>query len=292
MAPQVLFSMASPAQWLIAAALADGEGHLQLRVEPAEGGAAEAGTAAEAGEAEDDGQRPDLSARLDWAYPHPAAISLPSKITATELKGLGEEDPENAPLLPREKRTFRRPDFVRAEKGLTAAEKGTATHLALRYIDFARTGGTAEIEDEIARLRETGRLSQQEAAAVDADALFALFSSEIGKRILKAAYIKREFPFTLLCPARELIPGGGDDEVLLQGVVDCFIEEDGMMTVIDYKTDAVAEEDVPQRAEFYKGQLFAYARALGRITGKPVKECVLYFLRPKTAFFLPPPPEI
>ncbi|NCC69177.1 MAG: hypothetical protein EOM14_13485, partial [Clostridia bacterium] len=87
-------------------------------------------------------------------------------------------------------------------------------------------------------------------------------------------------------------PEGGDDELLLQGVVDCFIEEDGRLTVIDYKTDSVAAENVPSRAEFYKSQLFAYARALRRITGKPVKECILYFLRPKTAFTLTSPPEI
>ena len=238
------------------------------------------------------GTKTDLSARLDWAYLYPAAISLPSKITATELKSLGEDDPENSRLLPHGQRIFRRSDFIRAEKGLTAAEKGTATHLALRYIDFSKTGSTSEIESEIARLCGTGHLSAKEAAAVDKGALFALFSSALGKRILAAEKVRREFPFTLLWPAAELFPEGGDDELLLQGVVDCFIEEDGRLTVIDYKTDSVAAENVPSRAEFYKSQLFAYARALRRITGKPVKECILYFLRPKTAFTLTSPPEI
>lgn len=292
MAPQVLMTMASPALWLIAAVLADGETHLRLRVEPAEGEETRAESAAEAPETRPDSEAPpDLAARLDWAYPYAASVSLPSKVTATELKSLGAEDPENAPLLPRGGRTFRRPDFLRAEKGLTAAEKGTATHLALRYIDFSNTGSEAAIKSELARLCEAGYLSEKEAAAVDAPALSALFSSVVGKRILHADAAVREFPFTLLRPASELFPGGGDDELLLQGVVDCFIEENGTLTVIDYKTDSVAEKDVPARAEFYKGQLIAYARALRRITGKPIKECILYFLRPKTAFFMPPPPE-
>ena len=56
-------------------------------------------------------------------------------------------------------------------------------------------------------------------------------------------------------------------------------EEDGALTVIDYKTDAVrTEEELAARAEYYAGQLRTYAAALRRITGKPVKECLLYFL--------------
>jgi ATP-dependent helicase/nuclease subunit A len=285
MAPQVLMTMASPAQWLIAAALADGEKHLRLRVEPADGEKARPGAAPDSADTgTGSGERPDLSARLDWAYPHPGAISLPSKITATELKSFGAEDPENAPFLPRERRTFRRPDFIKAEKGLTAAEKGTATHLALRYIDFARTGSEGEIKDEISRLRANGFLSEKEAGAVDADALFVLFSSALGKRILNADSVRREFPFTLLCPASALIPGAGDDELLLQGVADCFIEESGMLTVVDYKTDAVDEKDVPARAEFYKGQILAYAAPCGA-SRKACKRLRSLFLPSKNGVF-------
>ncbi len=96
----------------------------------------------------------------------------------------------------------------------------------------------------------------------------------------------REFPFTLLCPARTLFPDGGDDALLLQGVVDCCIEESGVLTVIDYKTDRVSAGGLPARARLYEGQLRAYAYALRRITGKPVGECILYFLHPGEAFSL------
>ena len=68
---------------------------------------------------------------------------------------------------------------------------------------------------------------------------------------------------------------------LLQGSVDCFFEEDGGLVVVDYKTDRVAgEEQLAARAESYRIQLDTYAYALRRIFGLPVRERILYFLRP------------
>ena len=69
-----------------------------------------------------------------------------------------------------------------------------------------------------------------------------------------------------------------DDEVLLQGVVDCFFEEDGALVVVDFKTDRVTRAEMSARAERYRPQLEAYSMALSRVTGKTVRERVLYFL--------------
>ena len=90
--------------------------------------------------------------------------------------------------------------------------------------------------------------------------------------------MRREFRFSLLCPAESFFEGGEGEKVLLQGVVDCLIEEKGELTVIDYKTDRVRGSELAERAKSYAGQLRAYAIAVGRITGKPVKHCALYFL--------------
>ena len=97
--------------------------------------------------------------------------------------------------------------------------------------------------------------------------------------MLGAEKITREFKFSLLCRAEEVFGAAGDDEVLLQGVVDCLLEENGELTVIDYKTDAVrTEAQMEERTALYTPQLRAYAAAVERIFRKPVKECVLYFL--------------
>ena len=68
-----------------------------------------------------------------------------------------------------------------------------------------------------------------------------------------------------------------DEQVLLQGVVDCaLLEEDGI-TVLDFKTDRVTEETLPQTVRRYRLQLDTYADALSRIYEMPVKGKFLYF---------------
>ena len=49
---------------------------------------------------------------------------------------------------------------------------------------------------------------------------------------------------------------------------------------MDYKTDrAEGEDEIRQRAAYYRMQLDTYAHALERIFGLPVREKILYFLR-------------
>ena len=181
------------------------------------------------------------------------------------------------------------PDFTREQKPLSGAERGTATHLVLQYMDFSKGANPELAAGEIERLRRERYLSDREAAAVDAQAICALFASPLGQRMLHAEEIRREFKFSLLIDASEVFGGERGEELLLQGVVDCYLEEDGQITVIDYKTDQLrGRAACEQRAEFYAGQLRAYARALTRICKKPVRECVLYFLSAGEAVSLSP----
>jgi len=95
--------------------------------------------------------------------------------------------------------------------------------------------------------------------------------------VLNAENIKREFKFSLLYPAEQFYPGGGDDEILLQGVVDCFFEEGDALVIVDFKTDYVTPDTVEEKANKYTPQLDAYSSALERITGKCVKDRLIYF---------------
>ena len=95
--------------------------------------------------------------------------------------------------------------------------------------------------------------------------------------MLKADSVKREFKFSLLCPAERFFPGGGENSILLQGIVDCFFEESGELVVIDFKSDLVTTDTLDEKRNSYIPQLGAYSEALERITGKHVKERVIYF---------------
>ena len=62
--------------------------------------------------------------------------------------------------------------------------------------------------------------------------------------------------------------------MLIQGIIDVYFEEDGELVVADYKTDRVsAPQELTDR---YRKQLEYYERALVQITGKRVKERVIY----------------
>ena len=70
-----------------------------------------------------------------------------------------------------------------------------------------------------------------------------------------------------------------EDELMLQGVVDCCFETADGLTVVDFKTDRVFSAlEVRQRAEHYRPQLEAYSRALERVLERPVGRRILCFL--------------
>ena len=285
--PEALSEAAAPVEWFAAAALADREEHLHLiRGIPVPQEACTDTASAEL--PEDDAAVSEvleaLRKNLAFSYPYSETEKLPSKITATELKHSEFKPPEEedaAALIPSETRQhfFRLPDLSGEDRPLTAAERGIATHLALQYMDLHDADTPDGVHREILRLTEQQFLSPRQAEAVREDAILQLFRSEIGRQILTADKLHREFRFSLLCPASDLLAVSSRDEILLQGVVDCCIETPEDLLIIDYKTDHVfTEEQIASRCRLYASQLRAYALALSRIFEKPVRKCVLYFL--------------
>ncbi len=224
----------------------------------------------------------DLVDILNWKYPHRVSADMPSKLTATQLKGR-EKDKEAAeeaaeyrpaPLSA----ALRRPVFER-ERPLTAAQRGTALHMVMQYLDYEKTAAREQVAEEIARLVAGQFITPRQGEAVDPDDILAFFRSDLGKRLKAAARVEREFKFSLLAPAVDYYPGAeGGEQVLLQGVVDCwFAEADGSVTVVDFKTDRVTEGTVRARAEEYRPQLEAYSRALAEAAGVTVAHRYLWF---------------
>ena len=89
----------------------------------------------------------------------------------------------------------------------------------------------------------------------------------------------REFKFSILDDGENFDPALYGEKILLQGVVDCALLEKDGITVVDFKTDRVTEDTLPERVRQYRPQVLAYAGALERIYGKPVKEALLYFFQ-------------
>ena len=223
-----------------------------------------------------------ISERLDFAPPYPEAWKIPSKLTATELKGgvLESEAAEGADTyVRREPANLRRPVFESEGGRLSPTERGTALHKAVQFADLALCVTADGARAEIERLRERHMLTNAEADSVKPEAIAALAGSPLGKRMLAAKELRREFKFSLLIPAGELLDGAGEDELLLQGVVDCLFDEGDGLVIVDFKSDNVTKMTQPAAARRYAPQLGAYAKAMERIFERPVAQKLLYFFR-------------
>ena len=226
-------------------------------------------------------QREDLPAdfaALSYRYPYAEQTAFPAKLTATQLKGraIDEEISENTTLPPR-LRNLCKPKFLAGKTALTGAERGTALHLVMQDLDFFCEPNEQSVREQIEKLRAQRKLTDEQANAVDVHAIVRFLRSDLAARIRKSEQVEREYRFSLLRPVRDFSSLDADDSVLLQGVVDCFFEEDGELVVVDFKTDHVLRAQLDERAEHYRPQLEAYSMALTRVMGKKVKEKVLYF---------------
>ena len=281
MAPEVLSQAGAMANWLICAALADCGTHLSMNTGSVTAQAQATEEQAAVAAPSDPAAAAELERNLAFTYPHAAAEKLPYKVTATELKGHEEPDAEAVSLAVKPHAPFRMPDFAKKDKPLTGTEKGIATHLVLQTMDFAKGGSREEIEGEVQRLCAQGFLSRREAEAVDVAAIARLFASDLGKRMRGCPRVLREFKFSLLCDAAEIYGTAAGEQLLLQGVVDCCLDDPDGLVIIDYKTDRVrTAQEIAERGKRYRGQILSYARAMERIHGKRVKQCLLYFITP------------
>ncbi len=228
-----------------------------------------------------------IQGRLSYQYPYEESTKRLIKQSVTEIKRQRSwyEDPQSreqalGPISDR-------PRFIQQAK-LSAAEKGTAMHTVMQLIPFERTADVAAVNSFVHSLIESEHLTQEEAAAIDFDAICAFFQSELGQMLMQAKHVRREVPFTVALAPFELYPDwkehNQEEAIFIQGVIDCLIEVPEGLCIIDYKTDSIQgrfphgfEQARPVMQKRYKLQLDLYARALEHIYQQPVIEKYLYF---------------
>ncbi|MBR3069882.1 MAG: PD-(D/E)XK nuclease family protein, partial [Lachnospiraceae bacterium] len=122
------------------------------------------------------------------------------------------------------------------------------------------------------------KMEASEAALVRHGAVADFIVSPLGKRFARAAKEKklfREQPFVLFVPASEIREDyPADEEILVQGIIDAFFYEGDEIVLVDYKTDRV--ESAEELIARYKVQLDSYEEALTRVTGKRVREKLIW----------------
>ena len=202
---------------------------------------------------------------------------------AVATVGCLREMGERAAMTPRGnfKGAFtRRPLFLQEQKGLTATEKGTATHLVLQHVDLTRPVTAGGLATLLQRLVDREVLTPEQAQAVDRGAILAFLAGPLGRRLLdRPERVRRELPFSLAIPIAELYPHlpaavATAETAIVQGIIDCLVEEDEGFLLLDFKTGRVP----PDPLVVYSAQVHMYSRAVETIFRRPVKETHLYFL--------------
>ncbi|MGH4123000.1 MAG: helicase-exonuclease AddAB subunit AddA [Clostridium sp.] len=227
----------------------------------------------------------EIEKRLGFIYKYEMSTKMPTVLTVTELKRkfnleLTEGTTENM----YQQKLISKPRFLEELKGLTPAEKGTAMHAVVQRLDLTKVETLSEIEEQIQIYVEKLLLSKEEGKAVRAEKLVKLFKTQLGQRMVKAYklnLLKREVPFHMEINSTDIyknLPHDiyGEEKIMLQGIIDCYFEENGEIILVDYKTDSVKNGDASEIIEKYRSQLDYYARALKDTLGKPVKESYLY----------------
>lgn len=229
--------------------------------------------------------------RLTFRYPHQHLAQTPAAQSVTGRKELAE--PEDLPEVIRAAplpRVLERPDFLVEQVAFSATERGTATHLVLQHLDFRRTCDAADVANQIAELVARRAISAAAAKEVDQEAIVWFATSDIGKLLRQNAdRLRREIPVYFIAPSFTS-PGSpveGEnaaslDQVMVRGRLDLLLPLADGNVIVDYKTDAVNDEKSAKlRAEEYRPQMNLYRHAIERITGKPVKDVHLVFMRPR-----------
>jgi ATP-dependent helicase/nuclease subunit A len=220
----------------------------------------------------------EIDRRLGWIYPYNNFAGIPSKISVTELKryfNLNVDGNEGASAY--SSSVIKKPAFLQEKKGLSPAEKGTAMHFVMQHLDFTND----DIQGQLDNMVKKELLTEKQAKSIDVRKITGFIDSDMGKRMLRSDQIFREVPFNIELPYKELYPDYPDihshsDNILLQGVVDCYFEEENGIILIDYKTDFVSVTNAQNIRDKYNVQISYYARALELLTSKPVKEKYIY----------------
>jgi ATP-dependent helicase/nuclease subunit A len=220
--------------------------------------------------------------------PYPLDSHLKPKVTVSELKkSLYAENEEEVPVLEDFKKALDAendaeemeeitvPKFISGEKEkLAGSDRGTAYHKVMSYLRYDIPLNQKGIEEFLTKLCNEGKISTQQLDCIYRKDLLDFLKNPLGKRIGRAwenGKLYREQPFVFIDERQ-------DNNQLIQGVIDLYFEEEDGFVLVDYKTDRVSDSSAGEEVlkKRYALQLDYYACALSQITGKPVKEKIIY----------------
>ncbi len=217
----------------------------------------------------------EIEKRFNWSYEHNNSINIPSKMSVSDIKKSSFKSIEA--LNYKIPSIVKMPKFLEGKKPFTKAEVGTIIHFVMQHLSLKNGLDRESIEKKVDEMVIEELLTEEEAKVVDVEKILNFYKSPIGLRLLSSKSISRETPFVLNKKAPEILDiQDCSENLLIQGIIDCYFEEDNELVLIDYKTDYILEGDLENMVEKYRGQMMLYKEALERITERKVKEIYIY----------------
>jgi ATP-dependent helicase/nuclease subunit A len=242
----------------------------------------------------------EVLSRIDFVYPYLLSTSVRATMAASEFKGVYDflRDPDERPDLRALPQAFQVPPSKYASQpAATSVYRGVITHRVLQHLDFAVAVDADGVASELQRMMGGGVIAAEDRTVVDAEGLAWFVSTPLAESIRRAgpAYA-REFRYIAAEPLTSFdrsIVAGPDDRVLVRGIVDGILPTKKGLTLVDFKTDAIAANEVPARGERYRPQMTLYASAMAALWRRPVNAIWLVFLTPRQMLECPsrPMPE-
>lgn len=228
-----------------------------------------------------------IDREIHYSYAYQNEQDIPVKISVSELKRRAamqaeklEADGERELIKADRNSDIPRPSFRTERKEKSAAELGTLYHLVMEHLPYQELNPEYDFGSMLEEMVRNGYMTAEEKSLLNVKRFSGFVQADIGKRMQQAAEhrtLHREQQFMMGIPAKEIEADSASEEtVLIQGIIDAYFEEKGELVLVDYKTDYVERGQGALLAERYRIQMDYYARALEQLTGKQVRERIIY----------------
>lgn len=230
-----------------------------------------------------------INDRLNYVYHDIIATKIHSKMSVSEIKKIGQNvDEEESEFMFLGEEELMMPEFLAPKEEIKATTRGTAYHKFLELLDYERCKNTDMIKEMAIEFATSGKMPQEYVEMINPFDILYFVKSDIGQR-MKAAYergtLVREQQFVMSVPYSEIEKEyNGDEEILVQGIIDAYFVEDGRIVIVDYKTDRA--KDAKELIDRYQVQLDFYEKAVNKTSENKVKEKVIYAFALKTGIIL------
>jgi ATP-dependent helicase/nuclease subunit A len=182
----------------------------------------------------------------------------------TSATALGRERPKRPGDEPQDEKHERDDESEPWARGRAGTNRGRAVHAAVQSLAWDADDAAIEA---VARAQAVAEAIPEQTEAVAALVKNAL-TSKAAERVRAAKRAWREVPF-----------GFQRDEFTIEGFIDLLIEDqDGALEIVDWKTDQIAETELPARIQEYTLQAGIYVMGLREATGRMPKQVTFVFV--------------